>query len=340
MGGNALKKCETVRLSAKDYFVIKDELDKTFHALGYKAIAIPAYSTKESFGDIDILVSDDIGTNRFESVLLNLKPKEMVKNGNVYSLEYKNFQVDLILTPHEDMTASYIYFSYNDLGNLMGRIAHKQGIKFGHRGTSYVFRDDLGNVVEEFKITNLFHVFCSAFNFSIERYNKGFNTLEDIFEFVAASKYFNPDIYLLDNLNHKSRVRDSKRKTYNTFLKWCETKKETDWVGREFFQYTESKRSYLPRLFDAFAGYSFAQRWFETYGKELENREFKRKFNGHIVRNIVSLDGEKLGHFIAFFKNLIEQEMGWVVFMAISSPEEIENKILKAFSRYFTEGYV
>ncbi|WP_457824345.1 hypothetical protein, partial [Staphylococcus aureus] len=61
-----------------------------------------------------------------------------------------------------------------------------------------------------------------AQHYELLRANGGFRNLLDIFQFVVSSPYANLDIYLLENRNHKSRIRDSKRPTYNAFLDWLE----------------------------------------------------------------------------------------------------------------------
>ena len=42
-----------------------------------------------------------------------------------------NFQIDFIKVGEENWETSKNYFSYNDLGNLMGRLAQRLGVKYG-----------------------------------------------------------------------------------------------------------------------------------------------------------------------------------------------------------------
>ena len=130
MGGNALKNCTTRRYQADEYHRLEDEVRKKWreHFLT-EAHPITAYKTKESFGDMDlIVVSETLPPMWTELVKEVFQPQESVKNGNVFSFEYKQFQIDLIATPLKELVSSTQYFAFNDLGNLIGRVAHSMGL--------------------------------------------------------------------------------------------------------------------------------------------------------------------------------------------------------------------
>lgn len=198
----------------------------------YPFAAIPAYSSKESYGDMDIVLNSNQIVNSDWCTRLEQMGYERRSNSNVHSFAFGDLQVDIICANSEEYGCSLLYFAYNDLGNLLGRMLHKLGIKYGHSGLSLVVRgkaDD--HIIEEvFLETSYYRVkqaICDILELDIKKWNAGFHTLDDIFQFVASSKYFDPDIYLLHNRNATSRVRDKKRATYSEFLKWCEQNKQT-----------------------------------------------------------------------------------------------------------------
>lgn len=224
MGGNALK--STVRLLAHDYYVVASLVESKLKLMFSEVSVIPSYANKESFGDLDILVNiHGVETKWVDLVRTHFKPDQLIKNGNVVSfsfpVDYKVFQVDLIASSAELFKTSLFYFSYNDFGNLLGRLSHKLGLKFGHTGLHYVVRDSKVQGTQEILITRDPSQILAILGLSYERYSLGFKTLDEIFNYVSSSKFFNPDIYLLDNLNHGSRIRDRKRETYRKFLEWC-----------------------------------------------------------------------------------------------------------------------
>ncbi|GAF99140.1 unnamed protein product, partial [marine sediment metagenome] len=53
-----------------------------------------------------------------------------------------------------------------------------------------------------------------------EKYLEGFDEVEDIFQYVIDSKYFNPKIFEYEQLNHQNRTRNKKRKNYELFLQY------------------------------------------------------------------------------------------------------------------------
>lgn len=304
MGGNALKTCITRRYNADEYYAIEDDVVCKLHNLFPTSDISPikAYAKKESFGDLDVLiVSDKLPVDWVDMVVNKFDTKESVKNGNVLSFEYRQFQVDLIVTPSEEFQSSVSYFAYNDLGNLLGRVAHSMGLKLGHDGLSYNWRIDTYQFKNIVLLTD-FKDILPVLGYSYERYAEGFDTLEDIFKFVVSSDFFNKDIYLLNNRNHTSRIRDAKRKTYMDFLTWLENYEEKDSQksnGAIIKEY--GKDTWLPYLFDNIEGFK------ETYDEVMVEWNqavlFKSKYNGGLVMQWTGLSCRELGDFMKWHKS-------------------------------------
>lgn len=338
MGGNALSK-PGIRLDAEEYYILADTVMTTLENEGYDPYIIRAYAGKESFGDMDIIF-DSNGFDPF-AVAKILGATEIVRNGDVTSIGYlmKNkesdlmFQIDLIKS--SDVNSAAIYFDYNDLGNLMGKIAHKMGFKYGHEGLKYVIRDD-GNsnhVIDEILVSKDHEVIFSFLGFSFYEYLKGFDSLEDIFKFISNSMMFNPDIYLLANLNNTSRVRDRKRKTYNSFLKWCEENKDN--LKRYSFC---PKKEYLIESFEFFP--DFQDRYKITMAKYERSLQVKKFWNGRNVSEWTGLEGVTLGHFMAHFKNSLNAVVDghfdqWVL---TPNSEEYSIETIKQAAKRWVEG--
>lgn len=257
MGGNAMKNYGVQRLSKADYDTVISAL---LPNLPEKTLPVPAYRSKDSFGDCDLLTT---ATNQaFESSL----SKDFVvlgkkNNGAVtsYAIKYKElppFQFDLIKTKRDHFNFNYNYLSYNDLGNLIGRIAAAFGFKFAHDGLYllawYNHQGEERSVdrVKEDGKTNEHaqirreHLLISDFDKALEflgfdpqRFSQGFGDIDEILDFVANSKYFCKDFFLFENRNHDQRQRDSKRPTYLKALEYFDTltdSKSRDEVTRVF----------------------------------------------------------------------------------------------------------
>jgi hypothetical protein len=217
-------------------------------------------------------------------------------NGGVWSLVYKEFQIDLIRTTELEYNYCINYFSYNDRGNLVGRIAHKFGLKHGHDGLVLPVRSNdhvLGTVL------------LTLDPFRAEKFldidpGNTFYHLEEVFENVSVSKYFNPEIFLLENRNHAARTRDKKRATYNSFLTWCESL-----PPREYYQYAP-KPEYLEMIFKEFP---HAKKEFDVlWAKKVLREEAALKFNGALVSEWTGCEGADLGKLMIKLKVELTQE--------------------------------
>lgn len=321
MGGNALKNTPTRRYSAAEYHVTAPKLRQEISdLLGTRVEIIPSYAQKPSFGDLDLLVQSERLPQNWKQQLIayfKLSDKMYVTNGDVFSFAFQELQVDVITTPAREMDTSMQYFAYNDLGNLMGRMMHKLGIKYGHRGLSVIVRSPCqGNhVLEEImlEVERPYEVSCEILGLDS---SFKFETLDDIFKFTASAKYFDPDIYLLHNRNHANRVRDQKRKTYGGFLDWIQ---EHDVKGNFCFGEKHDRGGYNIR--EPFYTEIVLARWpwvkpvVDGIIKAHEiDMQFKEVYNGEIVQSLTGFTGKRLGAFMSLMKEHINlaTKLRWI----------------------------
>ena len=313
MGGNALKNTQTRRYEREEYFAVAKKVTDILAKQGIKCEVIRSYEEKESFGDLDVLVLQT--PNLKNLVETKFKPNEMVVNDNVISFNVDQLQVDLIQAPEHQYEFSRNYFAYNDLGNLLGRIAHKLGLKLGHDCLKYVLRDGthvIGNIV----VTREWDQALRLLHYDPKRYNEGFKALTDIFEYVLTSKLFDPDIYLLHNRNAESRIRDRKRETYMKFLQYCET------IEPPKNKVAVSKQQYLYYLLnDA----SFRTQYSELIAENNRKKVLRMKFNGDIVGAATGFEGKKLGAFMEFVRKRNDLENMGAADIKLLCVEEMQN---------------
>ena len=223
MGGNALKPFETRRVSVEEYEALTTTVLSRLKALFPSAVFwVPkAYHTKPSFGDIDI-VAHSLPEGHVPTLLNELRPKAHYLNTNILSFEYDSVQVDLIHIAKAQAHFTYRYFCYNDLGGLLHVLSKRMGFYIGQAGMQYKCYMDAerNQLLDILTVTHDFDAALTFLGLSPERYAQGFETLEDIFKFVASSDYFTPDAFLFENRNAHDRFRDQKRATYMAFLEW------------------------------------------------------------------------------------------------------------------------
>lgn len=308
MGGNAIS--QTQRLNWDEYERYEQELIALLGGFLKTPFApLQFYSDKESFGDIDFVVAQpkpDRGD--LELFFQQIGSREQYFNGDMLSFEYKNFQVDLNFVAPENYATALFYFAYNDLNNLIGRIAHKFGLKFGFDGLCYQIRTESGYRAKKITLCKDPAAIYAFLGYDYSRFLQGFKNREAIFEFVASSRYFNAAIFELDELNHINRTRNKKRQTYQLFLQWL--------TGKTFneFRFEEDKSIYLIRIHNHFyapdspsqeipgSGVNLLGE-LAVYAEEHRKHEFaKALFNGGQLMKTYGLSGSALGKVIADFK--------------------------------------
>lgn len=326
MGGHAMKNYGVERLTKKQYDEVLSALIIT---LPYKTVAIPSYRAKDSFGDCDLLTTatDEAFEKSLSKDFVLLGKK---RNGSVtsYALKYGNFppfQFDLIKAREDSFKFHYNYLSYNDLGNLIGRVAAAFGFKFAHDGLYilawYSHQGEERSVgrVKEYGKTNdcaehkMEKLFISNFDQALEflgfdslRFAQGFNTIDDILDYVASSKYFCKDFFLFENRNHDQRKRDVKRPTYTRALEYFDTLTETknrDEVVKAFRTDVASK---YPSIINIKRSMRKQVKREFVFSRRLNSRRVVWLYGRLFDRQ---LEGVALGNMMKFLKNNCDKSL-------------------------------
>lgn len=321
MGGKALKGIDCVRLDKAQYENLCTKVLQTIQSKPdiCRASVVQAYGNKESFGDMDVLVEWDRPPSELSALIQEwFAPQEMVLNGSVCSFNIENFQVDFIAETSLHYDVSRVYYAYNDLGNLMGRIAYAMGLKYGHHGLAYsvyaqrtdegfshlsVGRQDgvcLGDVTLSKDPAAIF----SFLGYDFAKWEKGFSSLEDIYQFVVSSPYFHPDLFDLEKRTYKARVRDAKRSTYTGFLEWIK--------ALDVYPPLEAKDTYRERHWErALAQWpALASQVSELVGAHALTQQASERMNSS---RVVALEGIHIP---------IEKVRAWIQGLSCAWPDE------------------
>jgi hypothetical protein len=316
MGGNALKVL-TKRFNKSEYNAAASYISLTLKSYGIKHYITNSYSKKEDFGDLDVLIStENIEDNdgMFDLINRAFISKEIKRNKSVISFDYNEFQIDFILINDKHWSASKVYYSYNDLGNLMGRIAYKMGFRYGHEGLRIDHNSSYGGKKLKIYISHDPEQIFTFLGFDYNLFLNGFNTLEDIFRYVLFSKYFTSKIFQYESLNHQNKTRNKKRVNYKGFL-----------------QYIADESKYMP-LNLGFPVHDFineAEKYFNVEIKsqieafdnkiisEKRNDITKEKLNVVSIQEFFDITGKELGIAIYKFKKEVQIEFGisWQEFL-------------------------
>ena len=343
MGGNIWPEL-TRRYSQSEYTGLERRLSGAINSIFKRKVyhSIPYYRLKPDFGDIDFVLDIHDIPDWKEPLINGLNLEHFKKNGSVFSFVYENIQADAITISSPYLVQPAVdYFSYNDISNLIGRMAHRLGFKLGHTGTSIVVRDPENpvRILDEIVISHDYSVALDLLGLDIETHWAGFNTMTDMFEYVASSPYFNTDIYLFDNRNHRSRIRDQKRQIYHAFLEWIKInniQSNYDYstvrdhgghgIREPFFTMICDRISELEPDRDLRAEVD------KVLSDAAITKQFKNEyFNGDLVSNKTGLVGKELGQYmrrirdhLGFPLTPIEQKY----FMKLYQPEEGFEKLV------------
>lgn len=308
MGGSALKRCHVRRLNRFDYEELADDvLFKLAKVVPTARLAVvPAYRNKADFGDLDILVEAEMIPDELPLVLNELFTcAELVKNGNIYSFEHREFQVDLILVPGEIFDYALGYFAWNDLGMLEGKVARQLGVKHGHRGLQLELFDGT-NRFAELTLTTDLDLAVEFLGFSSSQRRSGFDELEEIFQYVADGRFFDPAIFQPERQSRASSARDRKRTSYVRFLAWLESKRPAAnfTFSRVQGTGTNALSPVLLERLDHF--FPAARDAIENEWWQHERRKkVKAALGGERVSRLTGLTGPELGSFIRALKGSI-----------------------------------
>lgn len=335
MGGNALS-YTTVRLTKKNYEWMAADCVAKLRALypGKRIEVLGSYRAKADFGDCDILVESG-ETYDPHVAAAALDAVEVVRNGPVTSIgvivrpevpekDGNVFQVDLIKMEPEAFDFAMGYFGHGDTGNLLGRLFHASGLSLRHDGLFYYVRDG-DYKFREIALTRNFEEALPFMGYDPAVFAKGFDTQEDIYRYVASSPYFNPAIFLLENRNAKSRVRDKKRAMYMLFLKFCEAHPELT-----AYTYPEDKKAWLPRISEFFPG--FQAEYDQALADLAELRAVKAKFNGEWVSQLTGLQGKELGELMRRFKESFDSPEAQRAFVLANDAAVLEARVRQVFA--------
>lgn len=336
MGGKALNKYGifTERKDTKEFQRIGKEIqNRITEDLSVTTAIVTCYHTKADHGDLDLLIKID---DEFHNSGINLKkyiadtfnPCAIHNNGGVHSFDYQNFQIDFIPVRQSKWETAKTYYSYDPLGNIMGKTFHKFGLSYGWDGLFYKFRNFNGRNSQNILLSNDAEKIFNFGGYNYERYLQGFETLEDILKFTIDSKYFDTEIFQMDNLKSIDKKRNRKRGSYHVFLKYL---KDNDINIR--YPFNSDKTHYLPMIDKYFPEAKLMEKLLNLQKIDNQNKILSQKFNGDIVMSwLPKLQGKELGHAITRFKESFDDDEDYREFILNANYAAIEQRFMDTYN--------
>jgi hypothetical protein len=300
MGGKALKNTFTERKTTQDFIRISNEIKNTIEkTLGVEVHVVKAYHQKETHGDLDLLlhIKKPLNVSLVDYIKETFTPFDIYNNGGVVSFDYEAFQIDLIPIKTSIWEVAKDFFDYDPTGNLMGKIAHKFGLKYGFQGLVYPLRNFNGRLNSDILISRDSRKIFTFLGLDYDRYLKGFETIEDTFKYIIESEYFNASSFDMENLTADDRKRNRKRNSYQEFLSYIDKNNI-----RGSYPY-KSKSEYIQDISNYFPESMLIEKLEHFKKIDNENQEISQKFNGHLImKEYPNLKGKELGYIMDDFK--------------------------------------
>jgi hypothetical protein len=288
------------RLPKPQYLQIEANIKIYLEAKMPLAYHIPRYyASKADFGDMDIIVAPSLVGKDWQTltqeIVTDLAITQYKNVSNIFSTVYQNFQVDFFCVKDQFLESTYNYLSFNDLGNLLGRICKRFNLKYGEQGLLYVYRREEGNYNIDLPVTTDFKQICAFLGLAYPVWEAGFDNLEQLFEWVIASPYFSVEPYLH---THQIEKRAKNRPTIERFLAYLQEKQ----IDKRY-EFDEEKTAYLPQIIAFFQDSNLAYLIEAEEAKEARTIAIQSKFSGKLVMQLIpDLRGRDLGLFILEFK--------------------------------------
>ncbi len=336
MGGRALLQYDiiTERKSTQDFNFISGVIqDKLKESVGLESSIVKCYHNKETHGDLDLLLKID---SNFSKKNINLKdyiqetfnPRAIHNNGGVFSFDVHNFQVDFIPINESDWETANTYYSYDPIGNLMGKTFHKFNLSYGWNGLYYKFRNFNGRLSQNILISKDARKIFTFGGYNYKRYLQGFDELEEIFEFIINSKFFNSKTFQLENLTQIDRKRNRKRKSYSQFLNYLKQRKVT-WDN---FTFDDDKDVYIEYINNYFPESHLIDNLNILKEKDEINKKLSEKFNGYLIMDWIPINGKELGVAIKEFKLYLGED--YKKFILENTIDDIKQVFIKFYNEY------
>ena len=358
MGGNAMSTfgIETCRLGHTQYQRLIDHLlPRLREALPQLRLdTLPHIREKSDFGDLDLVasvrpeaaISHSDWQELHQALMQMIGATARYSNGDVTSFdadcallgigEHK-FQVDLIRIPAACHDFAVNYFSHNDLGNLVGLLARKFGVKLGQFGLLLPLRPehDPNYLFQEVVLTRDYRQALRWLGFDPTRPSLGFDTFDDLYRFVLSSPYSDNAIYQWSNRNAKGRVRDKKRATYNRFLRWLDDHPlaRFDWDS----QGALARKTFWAAV--AADAPDAIERIAEAKRQMLFNIEVKKRYNGARVSRLTGHTAQALGTTMAAIRGSFPTEADYLAWAYQATDADILHRHRHILTNAQRENY-
>lgn len=226
MGGKALT--NTRRITTIEMESIIDDISKDFNEIQGHFEVLKSLPSKMDHGDIDFIIDSSISFDTLKRISLDKGVQEIKRNGDSLHISWPigdgtYVQVDFSKIDWSSLENARTFLWYGDLGNLIGKIVRghfSNYLRWSYHGLNRrIWTETNDHLLQKLHISSDAPKILDLFGFDYSVWERGFQTEEDVFEFVLSSSLFNSEYFNPENLRHDQK-EDYKRPGYLRFLEW------------------------------------------------------------------------------------------------------------------------
>ncbi|KAF9220951.1 hypothetical protein BS17DRAFT_292538 [Gyrodon lividus] len=281
------------RLPSSLYALLKNRLIIALSTL-YAIVEVPQEAPeKRDHGDIDFVVacplnygeevtSEQVGRmlgavrsieldgNRTSNYAVEISHEEWSSTSTDPILSERMYcQVDVkVCGDEEGVEGISVFHGYGDLGIIICAIAKTYGLSLNHKGLKIASPPP----DPPMHLTSSPRVIFDFMGLSMDRWMKGFDTVEDTFKFAATSRFFDPRRLHVPSMRTFHKFVDG-RNMYHDFLTWAQDKTPAEYTPKPYQDAVEEALVVFGKKaeWDAAAHERHARMW------------LKNNFNGKLV---------------------------------------------------------
>jgi len=320
MGGHNLPGIITSRKSSDDYFKIKNKLIQILKSNNIICDTPYELPNKKDYGDLDVICMPF--DNVIEFIKTTFEPDVItptISKGKLFNVSFNigkntiydefrgnhDFQIDFIMC-YSNMEMYMFYFSYGDLGGILGRISNAYGFKLGESGlfmsyNAITLELNYQNTPDKLYLSDNPDEICKYFGLDYREWKKGFGSVEQVYDFILSCKIFDKNIFKTLNIDHRRRLK--LRPMYMNFLKYIKVSDE------EISNADETRGEVIENRQKE--GIDYFKKWDivnETKNIRLKEKERSEKYNGGIFMER-GYKGKEIGFIKKKFEDYIHSEM-------------------------------
>jgi hypothetical protein len=324
MGGNLFR---LPRMPHAEY-VVREQAIRAFLDARAQPYRIPRYyANKPDFGDMDVIVPSRPDWDVVRAAIArDLGVTQTKAVGRVFSVAFQGLQTDFFAVPEPFVDSTYVFMSFNDLGNLLGRICKRFNLKWGEHGLSYVFRRaNSDHHVVDLPLTTDFARVCAFLGLDHAAWRAGFADLPQMFAWTIASPYFSVVPYL-DEISGTLAARATDRPTIAQFIAFLRDR------GVDQRPEFADKTSYVAQIAAAFPEADLPAQLEAERQREARALAASAKFSGKLVMRLrPEVAGKALGELIAAFKRSIAPDGDGFEQWVLATPSDVIERRIAEF---------